>query len=337
MSLNTYTTGVSPSSIGINKKYAYVCNSNNNGISNEDTITILNLKTKLSIKTIYDSSFNEPYRIAFNKKENLAYITNSASPSVIGQYGTVTILNTKTNRVVGVIEGFDGPTAILYHKNKLYVTNYGAAGGVQSGNGRTISVVDTNTNSIIQIITVDQAPVSLALSPCKKFLYCLNYVDGNPNTGTINVIRLKDYIILNTITGLFGPFNFVITNTNIAYVTNFGSNNFSPFGRTISVIDMNKLCLIKEIEVGIQPTGICLSSDEKYVYISNYNALYGDPINFKNLTYGVGTINIISTKTNKVISPTISIPQTPSFLVYYHNRIFATSYSQNIVTSVKLI
>ncbi len=332
MNKEVYNVGVTPSSLAIyNDEYAYVCNSNNYGIAGSDNVTVLNLKKKLPKFTINDASFNQPYRIVISGCK--AYVTNSNSPSVVGQQGTVTIIDLKTNSVEGVINGFDGPSAIIATKSKLYVANYGAPGGVQSGNGNTVSVVDIKTKTIIATITVDQAPAALTLSPCEKFVYCANYTTGLPGTGTINIISRKTNSVVGTINGLFGPFSIEVTKDNIAYVTNFGSNNFSPYGTTVSVVDMKNRVIIKNIEIGIQPAGLCISPNGDYVYVSTYNSLYSNPTTFRGLTYGEATINIIDTKDNK-LKKSIKIGQTASTIVISKNILYITSYSLNIVQTL---
>lgn len=330
--MKTYNVGVSPSSLIVNEDIAYVCNSNNYGIPQADSVSVLDLKKGRTKKIIYDTSFNQPYRAAFNHKKTKVYVTNSASPSVVGEQGTVTIIDVKTNTVDGVITGFDGPSAIVVTKKFIYVTNYGAAGGLGSGNGKSISVVNIKTGIIIATITTDLAPAALALSPCGKFLYCLNYTLGTQGTGTINIIDIKTNIITNTISGFFGPFGIAVNKDNIAYVTNFGSNNFSPFGDYVSVVDMDKKLITKNIYVGIQPAGVCISNDDT-VYVSTYNALYADIVNFKNLTYGESTI--VKLRKNKVVE-TIKAGQTISTITISDNKLYMTSYTQNIVQSLDL-
>lgn len=216
------------------------------------------------------------------------------------------------------------------------MTNYGAPGGLQSGNGKTISVVDLRNRQIIDTITVDLAPSALALSSNNKYLYVMCYVDGLPGNGKLDIIQTKTNKIIKTISGFFGPFGIVVSkDCHYAYVSNFGSNNFSPYGNEISVVDLHKYKIIKNIKVGIQPSGIAIT--EKYLYISNYNSLYADPIKFLNLTYGEGTINIICLKTNKVID-TISVGQTPSTLTlsYDEKNLYVSKYVQNTIAKLNL-
>lgn len=144
----------------------------------------------------------------------------------------------------GIINGLDGPSGMVIKNDNLiaYVNNYGGPSGLGSGNGKTISVLNLLDKKIINTIQVDLAPAGLELSKNNKKLYCYNYVDGNPGTGTINIIDTNTNLITNTINGFSGPFDFKISPTNnFAYVTNFGSNNFTPIGTTVSVV-----CLIKK-------------------------------------------------------------------------------------------
>ncbi|AYV84639.1 MAG: hypothetical protein Hyperionvirus32_6 [Hyperionvirus sp.] len=333
----TFIVGITPAAIAItpDDKFAYVADSNNYGIPGSDTVTVLNLETSLKQLNISDPSFNEPYRIAIDRAGKYAYVCNSGSPSKVGQEGTVSIINTRTNTVSGVITGFDGPGGIALSKSKAYVTNYGASGGVHSGNGKTISVVDLQTRKITNTIEVDQGPAAIALSACSRLLYVICYVDGNPGTGTLQVIQRKTNTIIATIKGFFGPFGIALTKCcSYAYVTNFGSNNFTPYGTTVSLVDLKKYKILKNIEVGIQPSGIAIS--DNYLYISNYNALYAHPD--ADLTYGEGTINIICLKKNIVVAPVIPIGETPSTITLSPNKktLYVCNYSQNVVRAISL-
>ena len=346
---NTFTVGVNPSSLAItpNGKFAYVTNSNNYAIPGSDTVSVLDLKKGRPKLTIADPSFDEPYRLAIDKHGKFAYVCNSGSPNKIGQQGTVSIIDIKTNTVVGLITGFDGPGGIVLSESTAYVTNYGADGGVQSGNGRTVSVVDLKTKKITDTITVSQAPSALILSPCEQFLYVVSYVDGLPGTGVLTTILLKTKKIISTLSGLFGPFGLVISQCgSYAYITNFGSNNFAPYGTTVSVVDLQKNQIVHNINVGIQPSGIEISPDGHYLYVSNYNALYAKS-NFQNLTYGEGTVNVIRLKKHleggkkespNVIAPTISVGQTPATLVISPDgkTLYVCKYVQNTVASISL-
>ena len=328
---NVFNVGVNPSSIAIthNGKYGYVTNSNNYGIEGSDSVTVLNLKTGLPKLTIHDASFNEPYRTAIDRHDKFAYVCNSGGT-------TVSVIRIKTNEVVGVIEGFDGPGSIVINKLYAYVTNYGSSFGVGSGNGKTVSMVNLKKRVIIDTIEVDLAPAALALSPNQGYLYVACYVNGLPGTGTLNIVSTDTNTIVHRVSGLFGPFGIALTKDGqYAYVTNFGSNDFAPYGTSVTIIDLYAYEIIQNIQVGIQPSGIAIS--DRYAYVSNYNTLYAKPA-FQNLTPGEGTVNIIDLQTNEVVAPTISVGQSPSFVALAPNKkkLYVTKYVQNTVAEICL-
>lgn len=319
----TFTVGVTPASMSITScgTRGYVANSNDYELKGEDSVTVLDLQKGLPILTIHDDSFKEPYRIGIDEK--YVYVCNSGST-------TLTIIEIKSNKVVGVIEGFDGPAGIAISGGRAYVTNF----GVTSMTGHTVSVVDLLERKITATIETDTAPQALTISNDRVYVVC--YVDGKPGHGTLNVIDLTSNTVTAKLLGLFGPFGIVVSGYR-AYVPNFGSNDFDPYGKTLAVIDLHKGKIIKEIELGIQPSGIAIRPDGKYVYVSNFNELYAKP-GFQQITAGAGTVNIIRTKDLKVITPTISVGRTPSTLTMAPNgqMLYACQYIENTISAIRL-
>lgn len=332
----TIDVGDAPAGIAItpDNRFAYVANNNNDGIPGGDTVSVLDLRHNTVIQTISDASFNEPYTVTINAAGTKAYVTNSNST-------TITIIDIATNTVIGVITGFDGPSGMVITPdgNSAYVNNYGGPGGVGSGNGTTVRVVDLNSNIIIGApITVGLAPASLAITPNGKFVYVINYVDGNPGTGTISVIQTTTNTVVDTITGFSGPFSIVITsNGAYAYVTNFGSNNFSPVGNTVTVVNINSNEIVSTITVGTQPSGIALTPNGRFSYVTNYNTLYLGP-DFTDLTPGTGTVNIIDTSSNTVLCRVIIVGSSPANIAITSNGncAYVTNYSSNSVSVINI-
>jgi DNA-binding beta-propeller fold protein YncE len=341
---HVYNVGINPSFCAVtsDSKFSYVTNSNNFGLPNGNSVTVLNLETKLPEVTIHDPSFNGPYRIAIDHKDTYAYVCNSESPSQIGQLGTVSVIELKTNRVSSVISGFDGPSGVVIGKSFLYVLNFGASGGAGMYNGKTISVVDLKTNTITATIQVDLAPQGMALSQNEKYLFVVCYVNGTENKGTMNIIETNTNTVIAKIDGFFGPFSVALSHCGLyAFVSNFGSNDFQPFGHSVTVVDIKDTKnpkILKYIhKVGIQPSGLAVSKDGQYLFVSNYNALYAHK-NFQDLTFGESSINIIRVKDLRVVAPTIPVGETAATLTLTRDgkKLLVCKFAQNTVAEIQL-
>ncbi len=333
----TIAGGENPAAIAITPdgKYAYVANNNDDSIAGEDTVSVIDLETNAVIETITDASFNQPYTVTINSDGTKVYITNSNST-------TVSIIDTATNTVIGTIGGFDGPSgfAITPDGKTAYVNNYGGPSGVGSGNATTVRVVDIATNSIVgSAITVDLAPAGLAITPDGAFVYVINYVDGNPGTGTISVIQTSTNTVIKTIKGFSGPFSIVIScDGTFAYVTNFGSNNFSPVGTTVSFVNLSSNSISSTVTVGTQPSGIALTPDGRFAYVTIYNTLYLGP-NFTDLTPGEGVVKVIDLCTHKVLCPKIVVGSSPAAVAISSDgsRAYVANYSSNNVSVINSV
>ncbi len=331
----TVGVGDTPSDIAITPdgRFGYVANNNNDGLVNGDSVSVLNLETNQLFTTIHDASFNEPYTVTINSSGTVAYITNSNG-------ATVTAITTRSNTVSNVITGFDGPSGLVITPDEkfAYVNNYGGP-ILGSGNGRTVRVVDLTSNAIVgAAITVDLAPAALDITPDGAYVYVANYVDGNPGTGTVSIISTASNSVIKTIPGFSGPFSIKISSDGLfAYVTNFGSNNFSPYGRTVSVISLETNTIVDTIVVGIQPSGIALSPNGLFAYVTNYNTLYLGA-GFTDLTAGQGTVNVINVCNNQVLSQVLLTGASPgSVAVSPDGRfLYVTNYSSNNVSVIDI-
>ncbi len=335
----TFPVGVTPAAIAItpDSSRAYVANNNNYGITGSDSVTVLDLDAGIPITTITDESFNEPYTITLNG--TLGYVTNSFST-------TITIIRTDTNTVLGTIADFNGPSGMAIKNGVIgYVNNYGA--GSDSGAGTTVSIVDLTVPVITDSITVGLAPAAVALSPDQRYLYVALYDTGETDSGSIKVYDTDDgNALVATIPNLSGPFAIAVNPNGLKiYVTNFGSNNFTPYGTTVSVIDTDSYIITNTITTGIQPAGITVSN--KYMYVTNYNTLYNSyelPVNspgtgtvsISNLIPGQGTVSIIDLETEELVGPTILVGQSPSSLAITPNGkwLLCSNYSSNTVSGI---
>ncbi len=338
LDVETWNAGVTPAGLACVGAKIYVANNNNYGTVAGQFVTVLHVDTG-GFSRIYNDAWAQPYTVTADPTGTRVYVTNSASPVNVMESGTVFGIDVATDTVVTTWLGFDGPSGVAITQDGAwaYVNNYGAAGGVGSGSGNTVSVVDVASGTIATEIKVDQAPAAVVLSADDTRLYVANYTTGLEFAGTVNVVDTATRTILATVTGLFGPFGIVLhPSGNWAYVTNFGSNNFDPFGTTVAVIDLQTLEVAHEVDTGgIQPSGLDVSPDGKYLYVSNYNTLYqqGSPT-FSGLTAGQGTVTVIDTSTLEVIPGTIAVGQSPSFVKVdpTNQRVYVSNYTSNTVS-----
>lgn len=172
---------------------------------------------------------------------------------------------------------------------------------------------------------------------------------GGPSTGTGGAALPGVSVSLTTATAFSGPFAMAIRGRT-AYVTNFGSNNFAPFGRTLTEVNLRGLgTIVSVITVGIQPSGVAISRNGRYAYVTNYNTLYsavrlnttagnrkGQP-SYGGLTPGQGTVSVIDLRTKRVVQ-TIAVNQGPSNIVVSPNgrRAVVANYTSNTVNVIKL-
>ena len=350
--ISTINVGITPAGISIlpNGTKAYVANNNNYGAIYEggtscNSVSVISLADPLFpvvTKTITDSSFNQPYTVTISLDGTKAYVTNSNG-------STITIINTSTDTVTGTITGFDGPSGMVITPSGTtgYVNNYGGpiAG---SGNGTTVSVVNLNSNIITSTIPVGRAPAAIAIIPTTagnsgKYVYTANYITGLTD-GTISVITTSNNTsIVDAMGGLSGPFSIAITPNGLtALVTNFGSNNFSPFGTTLSVISLaspTAPTITDTITLGIQPSGLAITPSGEWAYASNYNTQYMDNVHFTGLTAGTGSVNAINLSTLEVSPVNIVVGQSPANIAITPdgNIALVSNFTSNTINVIALI
>ncbi|WP_316820394.1 YncE family protein [Pedobacter gandavensis] len=348
--LATINVGVNPTAMAITSDSSklYVANGNNYGITGSDTVTLIDLNTFMPISTITSGTFHQPYSITLSKDGTKAYVTNSNA-------ATISIIDTASNQVTGTITGFNGPSGMVITPDgtKAYVNNYGASAAVPSGSGNSVSVVDLISEEVIEEITLNEygqpaaAPAAIAISPNGDFVYTANYVNGEPWQGTLSKISTATNTVVNTFGGspfignipfMFGVFSIKIDAAGkYAYLTNFGSNNFAPYGTTVCVINLEQDSQTSLIETGIQPAGFDITTDGRYGFVSNYNTLYssGAP-NFSGLTAGQGTVNIIDLTTNLLVPITINVGQSPGSILMSPDGKYAivSNYTANTVSVI---
>lgn len=194
-----------------------------------------------------------------------AYITN-------GGDGTVSVINTQTNKVVDTIIVGNSTSYITTKVDgtKVYVSNSGTS---------TVSVINTSSNTVTATIPVGRNPDGLCISPDGSKVYV-----ANNGGSTMSVINTASNSVTATIPGLNSPWGVAVsTDGSKVYVTNANGN-------TLSVIDATSNTIATTVQVGDIPLYVTLNPSGKYIYVGNF---------------GDQTISVIDAATNTI---TATIP-----------------------------
>ena len=105
----------------------------------------------------------------------------------------------------------------------------------------------------------------------------------------------------------------------------------------MSAVKLSNSSIIATIDLGIQPSGIAITPDSRFAYVTNFNTLYAGE-NFTDLTPGQGTVNIIDIQTNTVVPPTIVVDQSPANIAIAPNGRYAyvSNFASNTVNVIAL-
>lgn len=117
-------------------------------------------------------------------------------------------------------------------------------------------------------------------------------------TAGANISWFNTGTSVGTIPDFFGPFTIAFNPSGTeAWVTNFGSNDFTPTGDKVSIIDTLTNTVIDTITVGTMPSGVTFNPSGTLAYVTNYN----DP----NSVPGPGTVDIIDTESLAIVGSII--------------------------------
>ncbi|MFF5075549.1 CARDB domain-containing protein [Actinoplanes sp. NPDC000266] len=174
----------------------------------------------------------------------LAYFTGVKN----GQ-GTVSVVDTTDNSVIGTIPGGDGPLniAIAPDAKTAYVSQWST---------NLLSKIDLTTNTVVKTITVGNGPRQVDFANDGQKLYV-----ANSNSGTVSVINTATDAVSKTITVGSQPMGVYIAPHGFAYVPNLGSD-------TVSVIDTVTDEVIKAIPVA-DPSYSAVKFDGSRVYVTS--------------------------------------------------------------------
>lgn len=152
---------------------------------------------------------NEPAALAFNKNNEMLYVANIASDTVV-------VIDVNTLNIIQIIKTGASPreVAINPETNRIYVANR---------DSNSVSVIDGNTNRIIDTVGVGSGPWGLAVDESTNILYV-------SNSGSDSISRINGYnnSIIDNIESISFPLGISINQrTNMIYIANQVSDSIT--------------------------------------------------------------------------------------------------------------
>jgi serine/threonine-protein kinase len=223
VSADNFTPG--PTTTSPDGRYLYVPNHNmvTSG-ANENVVDVIDIAGKKLIGKIAVPA--NPHWVAFDKNGRF-YTSDHMSAEV-------TVLNAKTNGVIGEIETGETPhsEAISPDGSRLAVTSF---------NGNEVFLINTATEKMIAQIPVGRNPLDIAYSPDGRYIFTANNEDS-----TVTVIDTADNRVIGEVpTGKAPTSISVLPNGRQAYVTDDGDGS-------IEILNLAK--------AGVTPASAGLSS-----------------------------------------------------------------------------
>jgi YVTN family beta-propeller protein len=198
-----------------------------------------------------------------------AYVVNESD-------GTVSVMDTTTNKVVATVTVGGSPTGVAVTPDGKHV---------YVANNANVLVIDTSNNTVVGTpITVGNGPVAVAVTP-KNGQYV--YVANSNLSNTVSVIDTATNTVVDTINVGGSPAGVAVTQDGKhAYVTAPGY---------VSVIETGANKEVAKVTAGLL-AGVAVTPNGKYVYVAN------KPIN---------NVLVIDTTTNKVVA-TVTVGGLPT-------------------------
>ena len=202
-----------PSTTSPDGRYLYVPNHNMvTGRANDNIVEVIDIAGKKLIDQIAVPA--NPHWVVFGKNGQF-YTSDHMSAEV-------TVLNAKTNTIIGEIETGETPhsEAMSPDGSRLAVTSF---------NGNEVYLINTATEKMIAQIPVGRNPLDVAYSPDGRYIFTTNNEDN-----TVTAIDTADDRVIATVpTGKEPTSISVLPNGRQAYVTDDGDG-------TIEVLNLAK-------------------------------------------------------------------------------------------------
>jgi YVTN family beta-propeller protein len=165
----------------------------------------------------------------------------------------VQVLNESSRTAVASIPVGSYPTGLAASRDGLllYVTNT---------HGDSVTIIDVPSLSVVGTIPVGRSPVAIAIDPgAGDAAFVVNQGDDS-----ISVVDLRQNAVIGTINGLDLPTGVAVGRDGLLYVSSYGRTDHG----SLDVVDWVQKTVVRQIDVGQNPSDVVASSDGTTIYIA---------------------------------------------------------------------
>ena len=199
---------------------------------------------------------------------SLAISPDQKTLYIVAAGDTLQVVDIATTAVTTITVG-DAPVDVDVSPDGAFV--YTANAGDD-----TVTVVDVAARTVVATIPVGEAPETVVVSPDGTKVYVANAA-FRKQSGTVSVIDTATNTVTATISVGANPKGIAVSpNGTRVFVTNYGDGVIEVDGKivgytggTVSVINASNNTVIETVKVGVLPTGVAVSPQGDYIYVSN--------------------------------------------------------------------
>lgn len=312
--LRTVAVGKTPRAVAIDARTgrAFVANYEGNSIS------VLNARTGLLIRTVKLLASSHPRRIVVDEKTGHVFVESVGDLDKTGALvgaGEVTMLDATSGVILSGAATGKGPLSIALDSltGRVFVGNY---------DDDTVTVISALSGHALGTIDVGNSPIALGVDALRGHVFVANKY-GN----SVSELNAASGALIRTVTICVTPHEMAVDSLHgrIA-VACWGAvdNNDNPKGKgSVELLSASTGAVLSKTRVGIYPWALAADKQTGRVFVANWGRLdkNGSPLD-------PGTLNTLDTMTGQILhTTTVGYGPGPLAVDLAHGRVYVANSS----------
>lgn len=215
---------------------------------NEAIIIADNFSNGISIVSLNEETNQEFYYIGMGCNDVKAFLGKAFI--VCGDCNNLITFDLKEKKMLNAVPCGNSPQNIDVNKNKGIIA-------VANFRSDSVTLIDAKTLRNIKNLKVGAYPTKAVITSDGNYLLVCESNLGSDYRGSLSIISLKNFALLNRIPVGKSPVDFYY-DESFCYVSNLADG-------TISVVDTSKYSLLKTINIGGMPRSVKKNNDKLYI------------------------------------------------------------------------